>query len=62
MKTIKINKHKQVITLDGVKYKGYTVGNLPKSFGFIGEDNEGHSEWFKFNSLTYIKIKESIWN
>ena len=47
MKTIKkINS--TTIKLDGKKYKGYTLGELPKRFAFIyneEEDQEGITEW-----------------
>ena len=33
MKTIKFTS-KTTCRLNGIEYKGYTVGNLPNSFGF----------------------------
>ena len=45
-------------------YKGYTVGNLPKSFAFIyneDEDKEGKSEWFNYKGLTYVPKTELPW-
>ena len=33
MRTIKF-KGKDTMFINGVEYKGYTVGNLPNSFGF----------------------------
>ena len=52
-----------------IKYKGYTVGELPNSFGykemFNGFDDdgdpiykEGKSEWFNYKGLTWIINKE----
>tara|TARA_R100000541_G_scaffold9521_4_gene17243 strand:+ start:954 stop:1169 length:216 start_codon:yes stop_codon:yes gene_type:complete len=41
-----------------VIYNGYTVSDLPNTFGFIyneDKDKDGISEWFKYKSLTYIK-------
>ncbi len=64
MKTIKkINN--TTIKLDGKKYKGYTLGELPKRFAFIyneEEDQEGITEWFKLKGLTYVEHNPSIWS
>ena len=64
MKTIKkINN--TTIKLDGKKYKGYTLGELPKRFAFIyneEEDQEGITEWFNFIGLTYVEYNPSIWS
>ena len=64
MKTIKrINS--TTIKLDGKKYKGYTLGELPKRFAFIyneEEDQEGITEWFKLKGLTYVEHNPSIWS
>ena len=46
------------IKLNNIIYKGYTVSDLPNTFGFIyNEDKEkdGISEWIKHKGLTYIK-------
>ena len=46
------------IKLNNTIYKGYTVSDLPNTFGFIyneNKDKDGISEWFKYKSLTYIK-------
>ena len=56
MKTIKFTSKTSLI-LDGKEYKGYLVSELPNSFGFIyNEDKEqdGISEWFNMNGLTFI--------
>ena len=53
------------IKLDGKKYKGYTLGELPKRFAFIyneEDDQEGITEWFKFKGLTYVEHNPSIWS
>ena len=44
------------IKLNGVLYTSYLVGDLPSKFGFItnDEDQDGYSEWFNLNGLTYI--------
>lgn len=46
------------IRLNGTIFKGYTVGNLPPSFGYIyDEENEtnGIYKFFNFKGLTYIQ-------
>lgn len=59
MNTIKYLRENK-IRLNGVKFKPYTVGNLPPSFGFKfvensdGEDVEGISLWFNHKGLTYV--------
>lgn len=63
MQTIKFlpNNH---IRLNNKTYKGYNVGELPKSFGFIYEpetDREGKSEWFNYKGLTYIQKTDLPW-
>jgi hypothetical protein len=63
MQSIKFlpNNH---IRLGKTTYKGYTIGELPKSFGFIyNEDTEkeGKSEWFKYKGLTYVPKTELPW-
>ena len=55
----KINKTTLRLKVDGrnYTYKGYTVGDVPKKFGFIFdemEDTDGISSWFNFKGLTYI--------
>jgi len=53
------------IKLDGKKYKGYTLGELPKRFAFIyneEDDQEGITEWFKLKGLTYVEHNPSIWS
>ncbi len=64
VKTIKF-LNKSTILLNKVKYKGYPVGELPKKFAFIyneDEDKEGIKEWFNYKGLTYVQVKESIWS
>ena len=53
------------IMLDNKKYKGYTVGDLPKRFAFIyNEDNDqdGITEFFNYKGLTYVEHTPSIWS
>ena len=57
-------QNSSTIRLNGTTYKGYTVGNLPKRFAFIydeNEDREGITQWFNYKGLTYIQKPESIW-
>jgi len=57
MNTIKFTS-KTTCKLNGVDYKGYLVGELPNSFGFIyNEDKEqnGKSHWFNYKGLTFIE-------
>ena len=64
MKSIKIINN-TTIKLDGKKYKGYTLGELPKRFAFIyneEDDQEGITEWFKLKGLTYVEHNPSIWS
>ena len=52
------------IKLNNVTYKGYPVGELPKRFAFIydeDKDQEGITEWFNFGGLTYVEYNPSIW-
>ena len=71
MNTIKF-KGKNTIFLNGIEYKGYTVGDLPNSFGFkeiyLGQDEEGNdqykkgkSHWFKYKGLTFIEKTVLPW-
>jgi hypothetical protein len=71
MNTIKFTS-KTTCLLNGIEYKGYTVGNLPNSFGFkekyLGQDEEGNdqykygkSHWFKYKGLTFIEAPLKIW-
>ena len=56
MKKIKFLKN-NLISLNGVLYTSYMVGDLPQSFGFIFNDDkeqDGITKWFNFKGLTYI--------
>jgi len=64
LKTIKF-LNKATIQLDGVTYKGYEVGELPKKFAFIYDetkDKEGITQWFNYRGLTYVEYKKSVWD
>jgi hypothetical protein len=55
---------KTSLKLNGVDYKGYTVGNLPKKFAFIydeHDDTEGITNWFNYKGLTYIEKSSNPW-
>ena len=55
MNTIKFTS-KTTCRLNGIEYKGYLVGDLPNSFGFIYDgDREGKSHWFNYKGLTFIE-------
>ncbi len=57
MNTIKFTS-KTTCRLNGIDYKGYTIGELPNSFGFIyneDKDSWGHSTWFNFKGLTWLQ-------
>ena len=57
MQTIKF-QNSSTIKLNGITYKGYTVGNLPKRFAFIYDENkdqEGIIQWFNYKGLTYVE-------
>ena len=71
MNTIKF-KGKNTIFLNGIEYKGYNVGELPPSFGFISKHNghdedgndvfkKGKSEWFNYKGLTFIEKTVLPW-
>jgi hypothetical protein len=52
------------IRIEGTTYKGYKVGELPKSFAFIYDEDtgkEGKSEWFNYKGLTYVPKTELPW-
>ena len=53
------------IKLNNVTYKGYNIGELPKRFAFIydeDKDQEGITEWFNYKGLTYVEHKPTIWS
>tara|TARA_R100001510_G_scaffold36474_1_gene32925 strand:- start:394 stop:579 length:186 start_codon:yes stop_codon:yes gene_type:complete len=61
MNKIKFLKNNEV-ELNGVKYKGYSICELPANFGCIEfNEKEGVSEWFKlpspYEGLTFIAKK-----
>ena len=63
MNTIKFTS-KTTCRLNGIDYKGYTVGELPNSFGFLyNQDKEsyGKSHWFNYKGLTWLEKTELPW-
>ena len=59
MQSIKFLSDK-TIKLNGIKYKPYTTGNLPPTFGFkqrlTGDVDiqEGIYQWFNYKGFTYV--------
>ena len=52
------------LSLNGINYKGYMLGDLPPSYGYIRKivqtddgavTDFGIKEWFNYKGLTYIK-------
>ena len=57
MQTIKFLSNNQIL-LNNQLHQGYTIGELPNTFGFIynqDKDQDGISEWFNFKGLTYVR-------
>ena len=57
-------QNSSTIKLNGITYKGYTVGNLPKRFAFIYDENkdqEGITHWFNYKGLTYVEKSTNPW-
>ena len=61
MKTFKQVNKTTIRVKDGDNYstyKGYDIGSLPPTFGFIYNENKeqfGISQWFNYKGLTYIE-------
>ena len=56
MKNIKFIS-KTSLLLEGKKYRGYLLSDLPVNFGFIfdnDDEKDGISEWFNMKGLTWI--------
>ena len=48
------------IKLNGQTYKGYPVGELPKRFAFIydeDKDQEGITEWFQLQRTNFRRVQ-----
>ena len=61
MNTIKFLQNNN-IRLNNKTYKGYHIGDIPNSFGFIEQDDkQGKSEWFNYKGLTYIQKSDLPW-
>ncbi|MBC8397803.1 MAG: hypothetical protein H8E16_11990 [Flavobacteriales bacterium] len=66
MQTIKFFKKDghSFIRLGTQDYKGYTVANLPPSFGFKydeAKDKDGIYQWFNYKGLTYVPKSDNPW-
>ena len=68
MNTIKLTS-KTTLKLNKKPYKGYTLGDLPPSFGFKekfdGHDDKGNdkfkkgiNKWFNYKGLTWVIDKD----
>lgn len=50
-------KSKTRLVYQDIIYRGYSISEIPKSFGFIydeNEDKDGITEWFNYKGLTWI--------
>jgi hypothetical protein len=50
-------KSKTRLVYQDIVYRGYSISEIPKSFGFIydeNEDKDGITEWFNYKGLTWI--------
>ena len=57
MQRLKFKTKTSIVTSEGLKYKGYAVGELPPTFAFIyneNKENYGIKEWFNYKGLTWI--------
>jgi hypothetical protein len=57
--TVKSFKRRgSTIWLDKIEYTGFLIGNLPKKFGYIfdqEEEKDGISSWFNYKGWTFIR-------
>lgn len=59
MNKIKFLKN-NIVRVNNMLYKGYLIGDLPPSFGYIYDqekETEGISSFFNLKGLTYIPVK-----
>jgi hypothetical protein len=59
MNKIKFLKN-NIVRVNNVLYKGYLIGDLPPSFGYIYDqekETEGITTFFNLKGLTYIPAK-----
>ena len=57
-------QNSSTIKINHTVYKGYTVGNLPKRFAFIYDENkdqEGITHWLNYKGLTYVEKSTNPW-
>ena len=55
--TIKFSRTKKELKLNGIKYRGFDLANLPNKFAYIHdaiEDRDGIRKWFNYKGLTWI--------
>lgn len=58
MATLKLKRRGSKLLLAGVEYTGFPVGELPKRFGFINDeekDTNGICSWFNHKGWTFIR-------
>jgi hypothetical protein len=54
-------RRNSTIWLNKVEYTGFLIGNLPKRFAFIydeEDEKDGIDSWFNFKGYTFIKKSE----
>jgi hypothetical protein len=59
MNKIKFLKN-NIVRVNNMLYKGYLIGDLPPSFGYIYDqekESEGITNFFNLKGLTYIPAK-----
>ena len=50
---------KTTLKLNDIKYKAYSIGDLPPSFGFKSKDKkQGINKWFNYKGLTWVIDKD----
>ena len=61
MQKIKFLPNNQILlnnrSIKSKLYQGYTIGELPNTFGFIynqDKDQDGITQWFNYKGLTYV--------
>ena len=57
MQRLKFITKTNIRTSEGIKYKGYAVGELTPTFAFIYNENKethGITQWFNYKGLTWI--------
>ena len=61
MNTIKFSKTSRTLKINGAKFRGFDLANLPTKFAYIYDeinDSDGVRRWFNYKGLTWIKNSE----